>query len=107
MNREMYTLIPDEACPTCGHSRFIIKDSESNLYLTDNFGNIIDSKEEYHICVGKCLNCGKEYSMLPTKNKFIPLTNLRKYLYEYSNTVLEHDTMYTEEVLPNPLLKEK
>ena len=107
MAEEMFTILPEYSCPKCGHSRFIIKDYESNLYLTDNFGTIVDSKEEYHICVGKCLNCGKEYTMFPAKDNFIPLTDLRKHLYEYSKTALEHDAIYKEEILPNPFLKEK
>ena len=60
---EMLRLVPKGSCPRCGHRQFIIKEIQSNLYLTGRDGEIIDSKEEKYVAVGKCTNCGKEYDM--------------------------------------------
>ena len=103
---EMIRLLPKGCCPKCGHRRFIVKEILSNLYLTGRDGEIVDSKEEKYIAAGKCLNCGKEYDMAPGYNTFVPLTPIRKLLYEYSTPELveaiPRDMGY---LLPNPFLK--
>jgi len=105
MSQEIMTVLPDGCCPVCGHSQFIVKEIESNLFLTNQFGEIIDSREEKYACVGKCLMCGKEYSMYSAPNKFIPLTPIRKILYEYSKEYLESKEP-KEQYLTNPMFKE-
>lgn len=82
--REMCRIIPQGSCPICGHKQFIINEGIINLYLTDQDGSVIDYKEEDYKAIGKCINCGKKFEMMPTSTGFIPLTHLRKIIYEYS-----------------------
>ena len=86
---QMIRLLPEGSCPKCGHRQFLVKEIQSNLYLTNSDGEIIDGKEENYVAVGKCLNCGKEYKMLPGVYRFIPMTPLRELLYEYSEDAVE------------------
>ena len=80
---ELFRVLPKGSCPTCGHSQFIVVESQLDSYLTNSGGEIIDHKEERHVCVGKCVNCGNTFEMYPTNNGFIPLTKLKKLLYDY------------------------
>ena len=105
MSQEIMTVLPEGSCPTCGHRQFIVKEIQSNLYLTSNFGEIIASKEEGYACVGKCLVCGKEYSMYSGPHKFIPLTPMRKILYDYSKEYLDAQEP-KEAYMTNPMFKE-
>lgn len=82
--KEMCRLVPQGACPICGHKQFIVHEITTDLYLTNQDGAAIDHKELNYIALGKCINCGKEFEMMPTSIGFIPLTRLRKILYEYS-----------------------
>ena len=102
---EMMRLVPKGSCPRCGHRQFIIKEIQSNLYLTGRDGEIIDSKEEKYVAVGKCTNCGREYDMAPGYNTFIPLTPIRKFLYEYSTPELVEAQPRDMEYIPNPFWK--
>lgn len=100
---EMIRVLPKGCCPKCGHRQFIVKEISSNLYLTGRNGEIIDSKEEKYIAVGKCLNCGKEYEMAPSYDSFIPLTPIRKVLFDYELEEIEKDNPNNNlESIPNP-----
>ena len=74
--------IPRGSCPKCGHRQFIVKELISNLYLTNEDGEVIDYNEDMHYAKGICMNCHKEYEMFVGNNSFIPLTPLRKLLLE-------------------------
>jgi hypothetical protein len=78
---------------------------QSNLFLTGRDGEIVDSKEEKYVAVGKCLSCGREYEMAPGYNTFVPLTPIRKFLYEYSSPELIEAQPKDMDYLPNPFLK--
>ena len=95
--------IPKGSCPNCGHKQFIVKELSSTLYLTNRDGEVIDSQEDYDIAVGKCLSCGKEYDMYPAYNSFIPLTPLRKVLYDFQPAILDR-TNDTFDNLQNPIM---
>ena len=43
------------SCPVCGHKNFLISSIIHNVYLTDSFNNIIDTKELTEDVVGVCL----------------------------------------------------
>lgn len=82
--KEMCTRIPRGSCPNCYGRQFIVYESDQNLYLTDRDGDVLDSQELYYYATGMCCKCGKKYEMLPTTTGFIPLTKLRKILFDYS-----------------------
>lgn len=107
MAEMLITPLPKGACPKCNKKQFVVNERTSTYYLTNADGEIIDSKEDTHICVGQCVNCGKVYEMFPTREGFIPITPLRKFIYEYSKEYIEaHD----EDMAPkidNPMIKEK
>ena len=107
MAESLITPLPKGACPKCNRKQFVVMERKSDLYLTNQDGEIIDSKEEYHICVGQCVNCGKTYSMFPTREGFIPLTPLRKLLYEYTPEYIESNDIDDAPKIDNPMLKEK
>ena len=90
--KEMCRLVPQGACPTCGHKQFVVYENTTDLYLTNQDGEAIDHTEVRYIAFGKCLNCGKEFEMMPTSIGFIPLTGLRKILYEYSPSSYINET---------------
>ena len=96
---QMIRLLPKGSCPKCGHRQFLVKEIQSNLYLTGIDGDVIDSKEEKYVAVGKCLNCGKEYNMLSGRDSFIPMTPLRELLYYYPGKSLKEPE---EEYIDNP-----
>ena len=100
---EMIRVLPKGSCPKCGHRQFLVKEISSNLYLTGNDGEIINGREEKYIAVGKCLNCEKEYDMAPGYNCFVPLTPIRKFLYEYSTPELINPVPEDMKALPNPI----
>ena len=109
MPRQIYHLLPKNACPICGKaSKFIIRDLQSNIYLTNKDGDIIDSKEDFNIAVGMCLNCNTKFDMFPTNNSFIPLTPLRKLLPEYSKAsrnYCRNPEEFTSQYIENPISK--
>ena len=74
--------IPYGACPNCGHKQFVVIQTTTNIFLTNRDGEITDGCELADRAVGKCGNCGKEMEMFPTRYGFIPLTPLRKIVYE-------------------------
>lgn len=78
----MVRLLPAGSCPACGHSQFVVAESEFNLFLTDMDGYVTDSKTMDYKCEGMCCNCKRVFEMIATPERFIPLTPLRKLLYE-------------------------
>ena len=81
MGKTMCSIIPRGSCPKCGHSQFIVLESNSTIYLTDRDGSIIDSKDVDAMANGICCRCGSTYDMLPTSYGFIPMTALRKIIF--------------------------
>jgi hypothetical protein len=79
--KEMVSIIPLGLCPNCGHGQFVVIESTMSTYLTNNDGEIIDSKEICNEAIGRCVRCGREYNMLSTLYGFIPLSNLRSILF--------------------------
>lgn len=96
--KEMCTNIPKGSCPNCGHKQFIVYEQQQNAFITNQDGDIIDSKELSHTAVGKCIRCGQVFDMFSALNRFIPLTELRKILYDYS-PYLENENKY----IKNPM----
>ena len=82
--KEMCRIIPAGSCPSCGHKQFFVMQGQVDQYITNGDGVVIDFKELEYKAIGKCLNCNKEYEMMPTTTGFIPLTPLRKILYDYT-----------------------
>lgn len=100
--KEMIYKIKKGSCPNCGHKQFIIYERNENLYLTNSDGEIIDSQELTNYAKGKCIRCGKEYDMLSGISQFIPLTDLRKILYNYSPHKIEEEKI---KLISNPMEK--
>lgn len=101
--QEMVRIVPRGSCPNCGHHQFIVDEFQRNVYLTNRDGEIIDCEEKTYVAVGFCNCCGKVYEMMPAGDSFIPMTPLRKLLYEYT----PHYTPEREakDSLPNPMEK--
>lgn len=79
-------------------------ESSSNVYLTDRDGEITDSKEIHYKAIGKCVNCYKEYEMMQTSYGFVPLTPLRKLLYEYDKGIFDVEESLIDKDSKNPML---
>lgn len=88
--KNMVSLIPLSRCPNCGHGEFLVFEMNLNQYLTNRDGEVKDIIDEEHTIQGKCITCGKVYDMMVNINGFIPLTKLRKILYDdyYETTVV-------------------
>lgn len=97
MSKQMVRLLPLGSCPNCGHNQFVVAESETNLFLTNRDGEIVDSKNYSYTCEGMCCNCKVRFPMLATPERFIPMTPLRKLLYEDSHNELE------VEIIKNPM----
>ena len=98
--------IPKDSCPKCGHRKFLVRELVGTTYLTDEFGKIVDSTDGLHLCRGICMNCAYQCDMYPTRQGFIPLTPLRKFLLEYSDEYLNKRNVFGDEsYLPNPMVK--
>ena len=82
--KEMVNIIPLGACPKCGHKQFIVIEHQLNEYLTNPDGEIIDSLDLDYDAEGMCINCNSRFKMLPTREGFIPLTRLRKIIFDYT-----------------------
>ena len=98
----MYRIVPEGSCPRCGHKQFLVREFQSHLYLTNRDGEVIDAKDEGGFCVGKCLNCKREYEMFQRQHSFIPLTPLRKLMYEYQPENLPKNE-YNDPRIGNPM----
>lgn len=83
--KEMCRIVPLSACPTCGHKQFVVVESATDCYLTNRDGDIIDHRGLSHAAMGKCCNCGSIYDMISLNERFIPVTKLRKILFEYND----------------------
>lgn len=92
MSKIMCDIIPAGSCPICSGKQFIVHEFSSNLYLLDYDGKVIDHNEIIYNAVGKCLNCGHQFEMMPTMEGFIPLTKLRKIFYEYSPSAYKDES---------------
>lgn len=99
----MVRIIPARTCPNCGHSEFIIHQSTSMVYLTDRDGEIKDQLQDREVIKGICLRCKREYDMLQTINGFIPMTQLRKLLYQNTH---HYEVEEQNDTIPNPMQKE-
>jgi hypothetical protein len=102
MSKEMVRLVPIGSCPICGHNQFVVAESELNIFLTNRDGEIVDSSNCSYKCEGMCINCKTRMPMLATPERFIPLTPLRKLLYENINHN-ELGLSVDEDVVPNPM----
>lgn len=100
--KEMVYIINNGSCPTCGNKQFIVAEHQTMLYLTDGNGEAINSKELNYKAIGKCCNCGKEFEMMPTSYGFIPLTRLRKILFEYTPHCIHEEEL---EDVENPMYR--
>lgn len=100
--KEMCTTIPIGSCPSCGHRQFVVDEMYTSTYLTNRDGTVIDFSNEDYSAKGMCCNCHKVYDMMPTNTGFVPLTDLRRILLDYTPHV---DNFYKEEVksLANPM----
>lgn len=100
--KEMVNIIPLGSCPKCGHKQFVVSELQINQYLTNSDGEIIDSSETDYSAAGMCNNCGTVFEMYPTREGFIPLTKLRKIMFDYTPHVdtLDEDMI---ESISNPM----
>lgn len=102
--KNMVNILPMGACPKCAHKQFIVIESVCTGYLTNEDGSIIDANEYNYMAVGRCCNCNTTFDMMPTSYGFIPMTNLRKIIYDYvphslnerSSIKLENNPMYNK-----------
>ena len=95
-------VIPDNACPNCGHKRFVVMQSQIDAFLTNIDGEVCDSAQRYYNAVGKCLSCSREYNMLPTPNGFIPMGPLKSLLYKHMGVAVSNDSV--DNVIENPMM---
>lgn len=98
----MVDVVPNGSCPKCGHLQFIVSEIQHNAFLTNHDGDIIDSKELHYEAIGKCVNCGAVYDMEPTYKGFIPMTPLRKILYEHTPHYVPKEISITSDI-ENPM----
>lgn len=98
--KEMCYRVPEGSCPNCGHKQFIVYERNENLYLTNMDGEIIDNNEISNYAIGKCISCGAEYEMISSTTKYIPITKLRKILFDYSPHKFIEDKIIN---IPNPM----
>lgn len=99
----MVKVIPNGSCPYCGHKQFVVIESQLNIFLTNRDGEIIDNKELSYKARGKCCNCNREFEMMQTTYGFIPLSPLRKIIYNHTN---HNESEEEYEVINNPMYKE-
>ena len=100
----MINAVARGACPNCGNKQFVVHESTMNLYLTNRDGEIIDNKEIDYSAIGMCTRCNRKFPMMSTLYGFIPMTPLRKILFEYTphNIVIEKDY---DDTISNPMSK--
>lgn len=82
--KEMVNIIPLGACPKCGHKQFVVSEMQTNEYLTNQDGEIVDSLDIEYDAEGMCLNCNAIFKMYPTREGFIPLTRLREIIFDHT-----------------------
>lgn len=77
----------DYSCPICGHGQFIVSEFQHNIFLTNNYGEIIDSREDNYNsnCLAHCCNCHNEFKAISTPIGFIPLTDLSYIIHTNSD----------------------
>ena len=97
--KEMVNIVPLGSCPKCGHKSFVVSEMQTNEYLTNADGEIIDSLDIDYDAEGMCVNCCSRYKMYPTREGFIPLTRLRSIMLDYTNHVI--DVKSSEELIRN------
>lgn len=84
----------DYSCPHCGHGKFIVSEIQHNIFFTNNYGEIIDSNEDYDNsnCTAHCCNCHHNFKAISTPIGFIPVTNLSYIIY------MNSDNSYISEI---------
>ena len=90
----------DFSCPSCGHSSFIVDELQRNLFLTDNYGEIKDSKELIYKAIGMCTNCKKVFKMIRTPDKFNPVSELMYTIINNTDVIIEDECDY---YIDNPM----
>lgn len=80
-------IIPYNACPNCRHKSFIVMQIQVDAFVTDGDGNICATEQKHYNAIGKCLNCGKEYDMMPTPNGFNPMGKIKSILNRYNGVI--------------------
>ena len=96
--KEMCEVDNITSCPRCKNSEFIIYEGEENLYHENKYGKIDGIENMSYACKGLCMNCKTIYDMQSTNTGFIPLTPIRKLLFE--NT---EDNIVEEPIIANPM----
>lgn len=89
------------SCPVCGHKNFLISSIIHNVYLTDSFNNIIDTKELTEDVVGVCLNCNSNINFIPTPTGFYAVGKIEKIVLE--NTIKNENKPDDYVELHNPM----
>lgn len=95
----MCKILPAGICPNCGGFQFLVYESDVNLFVTGPDGVPVDGKNYSYRADGKCLTCDAEYEMVSTNERFLPLTPLRKILYDY----VAIDADQVADHMPNPM----
>lgn len=103
--KEMCTLVPEGACPSCGKKGFVVHEMQSFTYLTNRDGVVVDYAPDQYAAVGMCTNCNKRFDMMPTPTGFIPITPLRRILLDYTPHIdnFLNDDLTNAKVVPNPM----
>ena len=81
-DKNMCKIIPYDACPRCGNREFLIYEKEENVFYTKQ-GNLQAIDNISYKCQGTCIKCKTIYDILNTPTMFIPMTPLRKVLFNY------------------------
>ena len=102
MCERMLRPIPLNSCPKCHHQQFLVKTVESTIFFTDRNGVIVHHQPEIDMAFGKCLNCGYECDMMSTLVGFMPLTPLRKILFDFQHDQL-NDNEFDGDIEDNPM----
>ena len=97
-DKNMCNIISYDTCPRCGNSEFLVYEKQEDMYYTKN-SKILGSDNLSYKCQGICIKCKTIYDMLNTPSKFIPLTPLRKILFDFPKD--EQETNITK----NPMEK--
>ena len=107
LKKEMCYKQSPSACPKCGHARYVVIDMNASIYTTNGEGEVNRHKELRNSTVGKCLNCGEEYTMISVSGMFIPMTYLRSILggfgYIAKDEVCIIENPMLEATIPNEI----
>jgi len=90
------------SCPYCGGNNFIVSHTISDVYYTNEFGDILDVNNIRDEAKGICTRCKRVLNFLPTPCSFLPLSELGSLILDVNN-VSAINICYNDST-PNPML---